>query len=186
MPSVVGPRLSQPAAEVLVRSVAASMADRMTAWAAAPVDAADAVGAKTTLDWTELLRALDDDARQELARHALDAALEVLDADPAVATTLLPGTTAAVRAEIAQGCLAVQELRDCGFMVAEVQIPVWERLLDAERRAVPMTSLEDDEAVERRRVVLSELGLTERELPRYRNDLRVSAVPALGDDVLAR
>ena len=125
------------------------------------------------------MAALSDLAFLELARHALEAALEALDSQPALTVDLLPGTTNAVRAQIARGCIGEQVLRTQGYVLAEIDFTVWEQLLDADLRSAPTDTLGADETADRQRSVLADLGIRHAELSRYRDDRRV--VVAMSD-----
>ncbi len=170
-------RLSLPHAEALVLRVAESLADRMNViepGSGVAVD--DAAHDRHGLDWRAAMKKMSQNDRVELARHALNAALEALDSAPTLAAELLPSTAAAIQAQIARGCTAACGLESLGYLVAEIDRGVWEQLLHADRRTVPMETMEPDEAADRRREISNELGIDETDLRRYRRDLRVEMV----------
>jgi hypothetical protein len=154
-------RLSRPGAVLLADVVAASLADRVSAGHTSSNELLDAVAG------------LSEEALLELAHHALEAALEALDSEPALTADLLPGTTNSVRAQIARGCIGEQVLRTQGYVVAEIDFEVWEQLLDADLRSAPPDTLGADETAEREKSVLADLGIRHAELARYRADRRV-------------
>lgn len=154
-------RLSRPGAAPLAASVAASLADRIAGDLPHSAELADA------------LAGLSKAAFLELARHALEAALETLDSQPALTPNLLPGTTNAIRAQIARGCIGGQVLRSQGYVLAEIDFEVWEQLLDADLRSAPLDTLGPAEAAGRRQAVLDDLGIQNTEVGRYQDDRRV-------------
>lgn len=154
-------RLSRPGAAPLTASVAASLADRIAGDRSHPTELVDAVAG------------LSETAFLELARHALEAALEALDSEPTLTANLLPGTTNAVRAQIARGCIGEQVMRSQGYVLAEIDFEVWQQLLDADLRSAPLDTLGPAEAAGRRQAVLDDLGIRNAEISRYQDDGRV-------------
>lgn len=164
-------RLSRPASAALVPKVAKSLGDRIR------LEGGHEAAAPGEL--SRLLDSMSDVQRLALARHALEAALEALESDPQLSSGLLPSTASTVRAQIAGGCIAYSGAAERSYVVVEIDIAVWQQLLQADRRAVPIDTLDPDEAADRKRLVLEELAIDIDDLNRYRKDERV--VMALRD-----
>jgi len=161
-------RLSHRTPAPLVAVLAASLSDRL----------AHHVPDGTADESTIRLFELSGPALLALAHHALNAALETLDSHPDVASELLPSTAARVRAQIAHGCMADVELRALGYVLAEIDLSVWQQLLRADRATAPTDTLSNEEIAERLRMALTELGLTEADALHYRQDRRVALILA--------
>ena len=175
--SSAGGRLSRPRAEMLLDLFVDSLTDRLgSAEHGREGDgrARRRIRGRKALEQVPFFGGLRRRERRDLARHALDAALEVLDAEPALASELLPCTTSAVQARIAQGCVGECEVESLGYVIAEIDLRIWRQLLYTDQRSVPLDRLEPAEVEERRDAVLLELGVDRVDLLRFLKDRRVA------------
>jgi len=74
--------------------------------------------------------------------------------------------------------MADVELRALGYVLAEIDLSVWQQLLRADRATAPTDTLSNEEIAERLRMALTELGLTEADALHYRQDRRVALILA--------